>query len=58
VARIRRFLAPARFAASRIAARPFVVGGLALALGFAATLVGWSSIAAALAHEEDVRLAS
>lgn len=54
--RIRRLLAPARFAARRVAARPFVVGGLALALALAATLVGWSSIAAALAHEENVRL--
>jgi hypothetical protein len=56
VRRLRRVLVPVRFALRRVGARPLSLAGLALALAGAAALIGWSSISAALAHEENVRL--
>jgi hypothetical protein len=52
-----RLLVPALgFALRRLRARPLAVGGLVLALGAAAGLVGWSSVKAALAQETSVHL--
>ena len=48
--------APFWFALRRMRERPLPVAVLAFALAGAATLLGWSSIAGALAHEENVRL--
>jgi hypothetical protein len=49
-------LAPVGFALRRMRARLLFVGLLALAVAGAGALVGWSSVAAALAQEENVRL--
>lgn len=48
--------APFWFALRRMRERPLPVAVLAFALAGAAALLGWSSIAGALAHEENVRL--
>jgi hypothetical protein len=47
---------PVRFAFRRMRERPLSVAVVALALAGAAALMGWSSLAAALSHEENVRL--
>jgi hypothetical protein len=48
--------APAAFAWRRLRARPLSVGALVLALAAAGALIGWSSIAAALAQDRNVEL--
>jgi hypothetical protein len=50
-----RFLAPFGLASRRLRARPLSAAAVAFALGGAAALIGWSSLAAALAQEENVR---
>ena len=48
--------APVLFALRRIRERPLAIAVLTVALAGAGALIGWSSVAAALAHEENVRL--
>jgi hypothetical protein len=47
--------APLRFALRRMRARPLSVLALALALGGAAALIGWSSVTAAVSQQDSVR---
>jgi hypothetical protein len=49
-------VAPAVFALRRMRARPLAVAIVAIAFAGAGALIGWSSLAAALAQEENVRL--
>jgi hypothetical protein len=49
-------VAPAAFAFRRMRARPLAVAMVAIAFAGAGALIGWSSLAAALAQEENVRL--
>jgi hypothetical protein len=52
----RAAVVPVRFAIRRLRARPFTVVGIVIALAAAGALVGWSSLRAALAHEDAARL--
>src|SRR6478672_9990394 len=54
--RVGGWLAPARLAARRTRARPLVFALLVVALGSAAALIGWSSLAVARSQEQNVRL--
>jgi hypothetical protein len=51
-----RVVVPVRFAIRRLRARPFTAVGIVIALAAAGALVGGSSLRAALAHEDAVRL--
>ena len=51
-----RLAAPVLFALRRMRAQPLSVGAVAVAVAAAAALIGWSGVAATLAHEENVRL--
>jgi hypothetical protein len=51
-----RAVVPVRFAIRRLRARPVTAVGIVIALAAAGALVGWSSLRAALAHEDAVRL--
>ena len=49
-------VAPLHLALRRLRARLFVAAATAVAVGGAAALIGWSSLAAASAQEQNVRL--
>src|ERR687885_166677 len=51
-----RVAAPVHLALRRLRERPFVVAATVAAVAGAAALIGWSSLAAALAQEQNVRL--
>src|SRR5438270_3257084 len=55
-ARMTRVAAPLHLALRRLRARLFVAAATAVAVGGAAALVGWSSLAAANAQERNVHL--